>query len=249
MADEHFLARSRSFGPAAQLYERVRPSYPVEAARWILGDSPLRVVDLGAGTGKFSRLIASLGHDVVAVEPDPEMLAILEAAGTGERVSPLLGSAESIPLGAASVDAVVAAQSYHWFDTEEARAEIARVLRPGGVFGPVWNVRDPSVPWVAELTRAVLQDGAGSTVRAAIESLGPRFGETERAEFRHVVAQTRESLRELVQSRSKYLTAGEEERRAMEAAVEAIVRELPESFELPYITVAFRARRRRENES
>ena len=67
---ERLRARRLSFGPAAQLYERVRPSYPAEAARWILGESSLRVVDLGAGTGKFSRLLASLGHDVVAVEPD-----------------------------------------------------------------------------------------------------------------------------------------------------------------------------------
>ncbi len=242
MTDERFRERSRSFGPAAGLYERVRPSYPSEAARWILGEEPLRVVDLGAGTGKFSRLVASLGHDVVPVEPDAGMLATLEAVSRGLRG--VLGSAESIPLPDGSVDAVVAAQSYHWFDSEAARAEIARALRPGGVFGPIWNVRDDSVPWVAELTRRVLHEDRSPARSTQIASFGPRFDRAERAEFRHAAAHDRESLRDLVRSRSSYLVADPAKRNEMDAAVEEIAGRLPERFELPYITVAYRVRRR-----
>src|SRR6266516_2596897 len=159
--DELFQRRRSSFGAAADLYDRIRPSYPPEAVRWLLGDEPRRVVDLGAGTGIFSRVLASLGHEVLAIEPDEGMRAKL--ASTSPGVTALPGSAESIPLADESVDAVVAAQAYHWFDHDAAHAEIARVLRPGGVFGPVWNVRDESVDWVAELTRqASLDDGSGS---------------------------------------------------------------------------------------
>ena len=150
-----FEARRLSFGAEADLYERARPSYPPEAAGWMLGENPLRVVDLGAGTGKFTRVVAALGHQVIAVEPDPGMRARLAERSPG--VAVLAGSAEAIPLEDGSVDAVVAAQSFHWFDSAEARAEIARVLRPGGVFAPIWNVRDDSVPWVAELGRRVLE--------------------------------------------------------------------------------------------
>jgi len=241
VSDERLRARSRSFGSAAELYDRVRPSYPVEAARWLLGDAPRRVVDLGAGTGKFSRLVASLGHDVVAVEPDAAMLRTLEATSRG--VKTLLGSAEGIPVPDASVDAVVAAQSYHWFASDEARAEIARVLRAGGVFGPIWNTRDDSVPWVAELTRSVLQDDGASSDHTGIGSFGTLFGAVERAEFRHSAIQTRESLRDLVRSRSKYLVGDANERREMDETVATITRELPASFELPYITIAYRAAR------
>ncbi len=135
--------RGRSFGPAAERYDRIRPSYPVEALRWILGDQPSRVVDLGAGTGILTRQLVALGHEVIPVEPDPAMRALIPA-----ELAPRDGTAEAIPLPDASVDAVVAGQAYHWFDQDKAHPEIARVLRPGGVFGPLWNERDDSVDWI-----------------------------------------------------------------------------------------------------
>src|SRR2546422_8646843 len=114
MDAELFQRRRSSFGAAAELYDRIRPSYPADAVRWLVGDEPRRVVDLGAGTGIFSRLLASLGHEVIAVEPDDGMRAKLAATSPG--VAALDGSAESIPLPDESVDAAVAAQAYHWFD-------------------------------------------------------------------------------------------------------------------------------------
>ncbi len=240
MTPSRFEQRRLSFGPAASLYDEIRPSYPPEAARWILGEAPLRVVDLGAGTGKFSRVLAALGHEVIAIEPDPAMRAVLEGGSPG--ISALAGSAESMPLRSESVDAVVAAQSFHWFANDLARDEIARVLRAGGVFGPLWNVRDDSVPWVAELTRTVLQgDGSSSVADYQERDFGPAFAPREQAEFPFSVEHTTATLVDLVRSRSKYLTADEPTREAMVAAAQAVTAGLPQPFELPYTTIAFRA--------
>ena len=110
-----------------------------------------RVLDLAAGTGKMTRLLAPSGVDLVAVEPVAGMRAAFEEAVPGVEI--LDGTAEAIPLPDASVDAVVVAQAFHWFDADKALAEIDRVLRPGGGVALVWNRRDESVPWVAEMSR------------------------------------------------------------------------------------------------
>jgi SAM-dependent methyltransferase len=238
---EAFEQRRTSFGAAADLYDTIRPSYPPEAVRWMLGEAPLRVVDLGAGTGIFSRLVASLGHDVVAVEPDPGMRARLAELSPG--VTVLAGSAEAAPLPEASVDAVVAAQAYHWFDNDKARLEIVRLLRPGGVFAPIWNIRDESVDWVAALSKAAMLEGDGTFSReykGAGYEFGPLFAPPQRAEFPHSTTHTTETLLTLIQSRSLYLIADEKRREQMNAGVRAVTRELPPTFELPYIAVAYR---------
>jgi SAM-dependent methyltransferase len=237
-----FELRRTSFGSAADLYDAIRPSYPPEAVRWMLGDAPLRVVDLGAGTGIFSRLVVSLGHDVVAVEPDAGMRARLAATSLG--VTALAGSAEAVPLPDSSVDAVVAAQAYHWFDNDEARLEITRLLKPRGVFAPIWNIRDESVSWVAALSSAAMLEGDGTTSEEYKQpdyEFGPLFLPPERAEFRHSTPQTTETLLELVHSRSLYLIADEATRSQMDAGVRAVTRELPSTFQLPYVAVAYRA--------
>jgi SAM-dependent methyltransferase len=244
--------RRLSFGVAAELYDRARPSYPPEAVRWALGAAPRRVVDLGAGTGLLSRLLASLGHEVVAVEPDDAMRAALTANSAG--ITALAGAAEAIPLLDASVGAVVAGQAYHWFANDAAHEEIARVLEQGGVFAPLWNDRDVSVGWVAELSRvADLDDGPRLRPRRVVRSLrhrlgrkpGPSFGRwfaaPERATFEHSVAYTAATLLAVIQSRSRYIVASEAERRRIDAGVLALVRDFPEPFVLPYVTVAYRA--------
>ena len=110
---------------------------------------PVRVADIGAGTGKLTATLVRLGADVTAVEPDPQMLAELRRAMPAVRSVP--GRAEEVPLPDASVDAVLAGQAMHWFDLDRALPEIARVLRPGGVLAGLWNVDDDRVGWVAEL--------------------------------------------------------------------------------------------------
>lgn len=235
-----------SFGTAAAQYDQARPSYPEKAIRWALGAEPLRVVDLGAGTGIFSRQLAVAGHAVLPVEPDPGMRRQLVAAAPA--LEPLDGSAESIPLPDASVDAVTAAQSYHWFDPERAHAEIARVLRPGGVFCPLWNVRDEGVTWVDDLA-TLMETGAPLATWRQPPSFGEHFHATEIAEFPHSTTHTSESLVALVRSRSFYLVADAERRAEIDVRVRAFAADHPDlagrtTFELPYVTIAYRARRR-----
>jgi len=139
----------------AGTYVKGRPDYPPEIEEWLRSDLGLSggkiALDLGAGTGKFfSRLLAT-GATVIAVEPIPAMLDQLVRHYPG--IEAKMGSAEHIPLDDASVDAVVCAQAFHWFATPEALHEIHRVLKPGGAFGLIWNVRDESVEWVAALTK------------------------------------------------------------------------------------------------
>ena len=141
MADR---ARARSFERAAEEYERARAEYPRELLDGLPLGEDAEVLDLGAGTGKLTRLLTQRYRRVIAVEPLDGMRAILE------RVVPEAeshaGTAEAIPLADASVDAVFAAQAFHWFANDEAVAEIARVLRPGGVFALVWNEPDEERP-------------------------------------------------------------------------------------------------------
>jgi len=142
-------ALAQSFGAAATDYERVRPEWPpaaVDRAAALLGlGREAEVVDLAAGTGKLTRLLAERLDHVVAIEPDERMRALLE-------VESLAGTAEHIPLPDASADAVFVGDAFHWFDAPAALAEIARVLRPRGGLGLLWNdwwETDPPIPEAA----------------------------------------------------------------------------------------------------
>jgi SAM-dependent methyltransferase len=242
-----------SFGPAADLYDRIRPRYPEAAVRWTLAAVPAGaasvVVDLGAGTGILTRQIAALGYDVVPVEPDAGMRAKAGPAA-------LAGTAEEIPMPAGSVDAVLAGQSYHWFDHPRAHAEIARVLKPGGTFAPIWNDRDEDVPWVAALS-LVAEDhrdrsGDNRTIGAIKDDIMARklgtateFGPVELETFHQSVTHTPETLVALMRSRSWYLVAGPDEKARMDAAIRDLCATHPDlagraEFELPYVTRAYR---------
>src|SRR4051794_33203052 len=120
--------RATSFGRVADVYDRARPEYPIEAVEWMLDGAGAEVLDVGAGTGKLSRAVLATGRSVVAVDPDPDMPAELTAREPGVRT--MVGSAESLPLPDASADAVVFGQAWHWVDPPAASREIGRVLRP-----------------------------------------------------------------------------------------------------------------------
>lgn len=163
-----------SFGAVAADYDRVRPGYPAEVVRWALGTAPLRVVDLGAGTGKLARVLVQEGHDVVAVEPDPAMRERLVATCPG--VPALAGTGEAVPLPDASVEAVLVAQAWHWMDRPAAAAELARVVRPGGCAVLLWNVRDLEDPLARAVAQAVA-DHAPDLARRAGVSMSARPAE------------------------------------------------------------------------
>jgi SAM-dependent methyltransferase len=148
----HDVAAS-GFDAQADAYERARPSYPLDAVAWIVDHLRVgpgaAVVDLAAGTGKFTRLLAPFGSDLVAVEPVAGMAGHLRAALPGV---PLVSSAaETLPFATHALDAVTVAQAFHWFDADAAFAELRRVLRPGGRVGLVWNARDRSIDWVDQV--------------------------------------------------------------------------------------------------
>jgi SAM-dependent methyltransferase len=148
-------AAARGYQQSADQYARGRPDYPPEMAGWLRDTLGLHagatVIDLGAGTGKFTPRLLETGAQVIAVEPVAEMRNKLAAAFP--QVETLAGTAESIPLPDASADAVVCAQAFHWFANKQALTEIHRVLKPGGRLGLIWNMRDERVGWVAELGR------------------------------------------------------------------------------------------------
>jgi SAM-dependent methyltransferase len=144
-------AAAVGFARSAGAYERGRPDYP-PAVLEPLGVAPgLLVVDLAAGTGKLTRLLAGTGATVIAVEPVAEMRAALP-----DSVQAIDGTAERIPLDTASADLVTVAQAFHWFDGDAALAEIHRVLRPGGRLALVWNRRVTEDP-VNEAIEAILE--------------------------------------------------------------------------------------------
>jgi ubiquinone/menaquinone biosynthesis C-methylase UbiE len=236
--------RAASFGGVADAYERARPGYPEDAVRWLAGDEPCDVVDLGAGTGKLTRRLVDQGHRVTAVEPLSEMLDQLRNAVP--EATAVAGGAEAIPLEAESADVVTVAQAFHWFDQGPALVEIARVLRPGGRVALVWNVRDESYPHVNELTDAMVgRTGVDTGSVEPIDASG-LFAPVEHATFSHVQKVDRESLRELVLSRSYCAVLPEEEQAPVLENVDAIFMEHARDgiLELPYLTECFRATRR-----
>jgi len=214
----------------------------------------LRVLDLGAGTGKLTALLAELGADVTAVEPDPAMLAELRRQLPSARA--LAGPAEAIPLPDGCVDAVLCAQSLHWFDLSRAVPEIARVLVPGGVIGALWNSDDDRVGWVAGLRDAA--DGHGSPVLSQRDLDATRFGSeqfgselftpTNRADFANPQARTVDSVIDDLKTHSSMLILAPAERDRVLGQARAYLAAQPETgggeFLLPMVTSALRSVRR-----
>jgi SAM-dependent methyltransferase len=157
---------AKGYAKKAEAYDRGRPDYPAEVDQWLRGDLGLcpssAALDLGAGTGKFTRRLLATGANVTAIEPVPAMREILSNAVPNAET--IIGTAEDIPLNDETMDAVICAQSFHWFATIATLAEIKRVLKPGGVLGLVWNVRDERMDWVAALT-TIMSPFAGEAPR------------------------------------------------------------------------------------
>jgi SAM-dependent methyltransferase len=249
---------SSSFGAAALAYAEHRPDYAEAAVRWALEPAPgPRVLDLGAGTGKLTATLVALGADVIAVEPDPAMLSELRRALPD--VDALSGSAESLPLPDATIDAVVAGNALHWFDMDVAGPEIARVLAPGGTLAGLWNVLDNRIAWVAELERVSGSAAIGprdtlSSWRAETEgahlpsgNLIAAFGSPEQTEFAHGQRRTADSLVATIATRAGLLIMSEEERELTLGRIRTFLARRSETahgeFTLPMLTGVLRVGR------
>lgn len=234
--------QANSFGLKVGAYDSARPGYPDAAVDWLLPTHAGRVLDIGAGTGKFTRALVRRGFATIAVEPDPVMRQkLVESLPT---VQALGGSGESIPLPDDSVDAVTIAQAWHWMDHEAATAEIARVLRPGGTLGLVWNIRNESIAWVQRLSAILGSSDAERFVLGPI-SVGAPFGELEELQVEWVNPIDVDSLVELAASRSYIITATDERRSSTLAAVREFAASDPalagrSTFGMPYVTRCFR---------
>jgi SAM-dependent methyltransferase len=228
------------FGAAAAVYERARPSYPADAIDWLLNRTGVgpgdTIVDLGAGTGKLTRLLVASGARVVAIEP---VQAMRELIDVGEAID---GTAEEIPLPDGSAALVTVAQAFHWFDLDRALPEIHRVLRPGGRLALVWNMRDLDDP-LQRGVEELLAPFRGRRVAAQREgrwrtplAVSPLFGDPETAEFRHAQLFTAEDIQDRVASTSFVAAMGEDERRPLLEGVRALVAGREEPFPFPYET-------------
>ncbi|MFD5468111.1 class I SAM-dependent methyltransferase [Kitasatospora sp. NPDC127059] len=235
--------RARSFGLAASSYQHGRPGYPQALIGSAVPREARRVLDLGAGTGKLTRLLVDAGLDVVAVEPDRGMRDRLAAAVPKAAVR--AGSAERIPLPDASVDTVVVAQAWHWFDQATAVPEIARVLSPGGTLALIWNIRDETEPWAAALG-ALMHRSSRQQIDSAPDVPAP-FGAPERLEIRWEHPTTPAGLLDMVASRSYVIALPEAERARLLADVEHLLATHPgvagrDEIAMPYVTRCTRVR-------
>lgn len=255
MPDPHsHTDRAASFEQGADVYAATRPPYPDEAVDWLLPDSAGTVLDLAAGTGKLTSALVARGLTVHAVEPSQAMLGHLQAALPG--VHAHVGTAERIPLPDDAVDGVVVGQAWHWFQ-RGAVAEIARVLRPGGRLGVVWNTRDHTVGWVRRFGEILHRgDELNPTESNAAPVLGATpadghagespFGAVESAAFRWKHRLPTSALRPLAASRSYLIALPADRREELLAEVDALVATHPDlagrdETELPYVAECYRA--------
>jgi SAM-dependent methyltransferase len=246
---------SIGFQRAADAYERGRPEYPAAAVAHLLKaldiTSGSHVVELGAGTGKFTRTLVPTGAAIVAVEPVESMRRKLSELLLG--VTIVDGTAEKIPQPDSSADAVIVAQAFHWFDGEKALAEIHRVLKRGGGLGLVWNVRDESIGWIRGLTEILEQYESGVPRYKSLAWLSPfkstgLFSPLTRAEFAHVQKLPPDAVEDRVLSISFIAALPDSEREAVRNRLRQLVqRELDSrkrpAIEFPYRTDVFTCRR------
>jgi SAM-dependent methyltransferase len=234
----------RRFGEAAAAYERGRPEYPAEMVEWLLADSPARVVDLGAGTGKLTRALVGRVETVVAVEPDPDMRRVLSELLPG--TSLLAGTGEDIPLRDGYADAIVAGQAWHWVDPVRAVPEVARVLRSGGLLGLIWNDRDESDPWIQALSSLLHE--YGTSPDAGYEPVvGLPFGLLETAELAWTHDVPVAAVIDMITSRSYVIAMAEGPRAELVERLRVLADEntnrVTGLVPVPYVTRGYRAAR------
>jgi SAM-dependent methyltransferase len=206
-----------SFGSIAEDYDGLRPQAPQQAVDWLVPPGCEVAVDVGAGTGLFTRTLVEKAAHVIAVEPDARMRKVLAARSPGVRV--VEGSGESIPLPDAAADAVFVSSAWHWMDPERAFPEIGRVLRDGGRFGLIWTSRDREVDWVSNLGRLPGEDApeaeSAERFRRRLDIVFPEpaiFHNVAREMFRFVRTMAVENVVAMVGTYSRVIVASPDDR-------------------------------------
>ena len=235
-------------------YDRVRPGPPDEALDWLVPRNCEIAVDIAAGTGLFTRALQRRVRQVIAVEPDDRMRAVLAARSPGVRA--VAGRGEAIPVPDASADGVFVSSAWHWLDHGQAVPEIARVLRDGGRLGVIWTSRDRRVDWVAELdmlrrppAARSAQDDAGSQPRRRHGVTLPEnapFENIASASFAFARTMTVDDTVDWLATYSGVITASAAERAAALArAREALLRQADGAgmVEIPMRSICWRADR------
>ncbi|WP_449373440.1 class I SAM-dependent methyltransferase [Arthrobacter psychrolactophilus] len=229
-------------------YQSARPSYPEESLAWLVDASALSIhdaLDVGAGTGKYTQLLAQHDWSITAVDPSADMLAQLSA--DLPQASTMVGTAEHLELEDSSMDLAVVAQAWHWCDPLAASTEIARVLRPGGTLGLIWNQLDVGIPWVHRLARIM---HAGDVHKPDFRpAIGPEFTLAEPLDTAWSQAMTPADIMELAKSRSYYLKATESVREKVMANLSWYLLEhlgyaAGQEVQLPYLTQTWLAAKR-----
>jgi SAM-dependent methyltransferase len=253
MKDHIHHSAAAGYKTGADTYVRGRPDYPPQVADWLTGvlglNKDTAVIDLGAGTGKFTARLVATGAQVIAVEPVAQMLEKLSQAFP--QVLAVNGTATDLPLPDASVDVVVCAQAFHWFASAQALDEIARVLKPGGRLGLVWNLRDTRVGWVPKLD-AIVNALQGDTPRYYTGAWRqvfphPAFGPLQGQRFSHGHTGSPEDvIFNRVRSTSFIAALPEAERAKVDEQIRAMIADEPELrgrevITVPYETAAFMA--------
>lgn len=251
MNDQVHHSAAAGYKTAAETYVKGRPDYPPQVSQWLsetLGlDRYQTVIDLGAGTGKFTGRLVATGAQVIAVEPVAQMLEKLSE--DWPQVLAVSGTATDLPLPDACVDVVVCAQAFHWFASAEALTEIARVLKPGGKLGLIWNLRDTQVSWVPKLD-AIVNALEGDTPRYYTGAWRkafphPVFGALQLQQFHHGHTGSPEDvIVNRVRSTSFIAALPDAQRAKVDEQVRALIASEPQLrnkdvVTVPYETAAF----------
>jgi len=247
---------SKGFGSQTDAYEKGRPDYPPDAVNFLISAlgiaSGSKIIDLGAGTGKFTRLLLPTGAEMIAIEPVEGMRDKFSSLLPSVKIHP--GSAEAIPVAEGFVDAVVVAQAFHWFDGRPALKEIHRVLKPGGKLGLLWNVRDESFDWMAQLTRIIDAHEIGAP-RYRTSEWKKAFDRTllftplEKRTFKHNQRSGIGIILERVRSISFIATLDDEVRENVLDQVRELLKTHPQTrekdeIEFPYLTDVYWCRKK-----